>query len=151
MINFKTVTLEDREIFKKYYKFENSIGSHYSFTNALIWQKGYDIKYAVIDNFLCVSVNFTGKPFYTFPAGEGNVDVPLNKLIKDNNKATVFTQLSGEEAEYLKVNFGFNISVNHDIAEYVYETEKLINLSGKTYHQKEKSFEFLYKKLSIYF
>ncbi len=155
-MDFKPVTLNDRKLFEKYYKFENSIGSHYSFTNSFIWQKGYDVKYAIIDGFLCVSACFTDKPYYTFPVGEGDIDLVLNKLIKNAGEQTVFTQLTKEEAEYLKDNFGFETSINLDIAEYVYETEKLIKLSGKAYHQKKnhlnsfiKKYEYTFEEINI--
>lgn len=154
-MDFKPVTLYDREIFKKYYKFEESIGSHYSFTNSFIWQKGYNVKYAVVDGFLCVSACFTDKPYYTFPAGEGDIEGVLAKLIENAGEHIVFSQLTEKEAEYLKTHFGFKTFINLDIAEYVYETEKLIKLSGKAYHQKKnhlnsfiKNYEYTFEEIN---
>ena len=141
-LEFKKIGIEDRDIIKSFYTPDNSIGAHYSFTNMYIWQEGYNISYCVDDGFLFVKSRHSHDcSYYVFPCGEGDRKKAIEKMMDDAHIGgckCVIAHMSPQECAYMRENYGdlFEFREDRNNAEYVYETESLISLSGKKLHSK---------------
>lgn len=143
MIEFKKITLEDREWMEKYFKESDFRGCDYSFANLYMWSKPSQIEVANVEGMLCIkSKGWNEKePLYTYPAGNGNIKNTIEALILDAKERKHPFYLRGfekKEAEKLETCFPerFHIETIRDEWDYIYLAEKLANLSGKKYHGK---------------
>lgn len=138
---FKRPELEDKEIISSYFEKAQSRSCERTFVNVYLWPRHYKVQYAIIEDTLVF--RDSGKNLsFTYPAGEPeNVKKALEFLMeyckeKDvpfilyNVTPHMFAQL---DKWYPKKFF---IEYNRDLADYVYETEKLASLAGKKLHGK---------------
>lgn len=138
---FKRPELEDKEIISSYFEKAQSRSCERTFVNVYLWSRHYKVQYANIEDTLVF--RDSGKNLsFTYPAGEPeNVKKALEFLMeyckeKDvpfilyNVTPHMFAQL---DKWYPKKFF---IEYNRDLADYVYETEKLASLAGKKLHGK---------------
>ena len=141
-IQFKKLELEDKEIVDRLFKMQGSRSCECTFANTYLWSRQYKVEFAVIEGML-VFHYITGTKRFTFPFGNGeNLKKVLDLLME-------WCRRQGEEFHLAMVtpqNFArlealypgrFTIEYIRDAADYVYETEKLIRLSGKKYHGKK--------------
>jgi len=139
-LNFKKITLEDQELFAPYLKLLNSRCSETTFANMYLWSRRYPSVYALVENMLIVKA--TEVMSFAFPMGDGDlkktIDV-LSEYAEEEGESLKFHCVTPEQFEQLeKVYPGrFRIEYDRDLAEYVYEAEKLAALSGKKYHSKK--------------
>ena len=147
---FKRPELEDKEIISSYFEKAQSRSCERTFVNVYLWSRHYKVQYAIIEDTLVF--RDSGKNLsFTYPAGEPeNVKKALEFLMeyckeKDvpfilyNVTPHMFAQL---DKWYPKKFF---IEYNRDLADYVYETEKLASLAGKKLHGKRNHIS-LYKR-----
>lgn len=138
---FKRPELEDKEIISSYFEKAQSRSCERTFVNVYLWSRHYKVQYSIIEDTLVF--RDSGKNLsFTYPAGEPeNVKKALEFLMeyckeKDvpfilyNVTPHMFAQL---DKWYPKKFF---IEYNRDLADYVYETEKLASLAGKKLHGK---------------
>lgn len=163
IINFKCLTLEDKEIIEKYVNKEKLESYEYLFSSLYMWRKLNNVKYAIINDALIIEKNEEGKgTFYAQPLGydKENLTELVDILIERNTNFTDRDYLFGDVDENfiddLKKYTGFNINVTEDIndSEYVYRTKDLIELRGRKYHGKKnhvnsfkKSYKYEIKKI----
>ncbi|NMM64693.1 DUF2156 domain-containing protein [Clostridium sp. P21] len=153
MLDFKILTLEDKKLFDKYlkpYLFETC---EYSFTNLFIWRKACDIQYAIYKDVLIIKkMDFDGNYHFMQPIGykKENLKDIVNYLLK--NKSLYNLNYLFKDAEQPFINdllevFGdtFVIEEDRDNFDYIYESEKLINLSGKILHKKKNHYNYFVK------
>ena len=159
MINFKPITLEDRDIINKYLETEQNMGCEMSFSSLYIWRKAYNIRYAIIEDCLVLWSKDGDNPAgLRFPVGNGDklaaAKIACDYMVSVGEKPQ-FYGVTGDNVEFIKNNtdeyeFG-DMSVYSD---YVYETEKMIKLSGKKLHSKKnhlnkfkKTYSYEYLKI----
>ena len=138
---FKRPELEDKELIESYFEKCPSRSCERTFVNVYLWSRHYRVKYAVIEDAL-VFVNEGEELLFAYPAGEpaavkkaleflmeycGEKECPF---ILYNVTSEMFDQLDGWYPSR------FTIEYNRDLADYVYETEKLATLAGKKLHGK---------------
>lgn len=138
----KPVTIADKEIFDSYFKDASILNSESTFTNLFMWQKPYNIRYAIIDGCLCVFSKHNDRPeSVNFPFGDGNAVSALEKIL-DYFKAMgnpPKIRLYGQyQKEFVEKHFPdmFNFKTDIDASDYVYNIDDLINLPGSKYHAK---------------
>lgn len=130
-------------LIKKYYTPEKCIGAHQCFTNMYIWQESYNISFVEEGGFLFIKSRHSHDcSYYIFPCGEGDKKAAIEKMIEDAKNGgckCIIAHMSPEEYEFVKENFGhmFDFKDDRNNAEYVYEAQSLINLSGKKLHSKK--------------
>lgn len=160
-MQFKRVEITDREKILSYCTLKNTTGAHHSFTNMIIWGESYSVEFAEVDRCLCLrGKHKRNNWYYFFPIGDGDRGGALKKIV-DYARATeekcVFAHLTPEEARALQGGFPnmFEITENRNAAEYVYQTQKLISLSGKQLHGKRnhlnsflRRYPFLYEPIN---
>jgi len=138
MIEFKDITIEDREILNPYL-LKNPYGNcDFSFTNIFIWRRTYQTKYAIVDGFL---VLLSRGQNFLMPLGEGDLKAVIGKLIDHAKEkgipfrmVAITPQMEQELNEALKEQLVY--LENRDWSDYIYLTQDLIYLKGKKYHSK---------------
>lgn len=140
-IQFRRTELEDRELMHTYFQKFPSRSCERTFANALLWSRHYPVKFAIVENTLVFQSTSHGEA-YTYPAGTPeNVKKALDYLKKYTDERGipfVMYHITAEQFEQLEEWYPgrFEIEFDRDIADYIYESEKLISLSGKKLHAK---------------
>lgn len=152
MLDFKEITIDDKQVFDEYFALMQYDISEFTFTNLFMWRTPYKIRYAIQDGLLCIAGNDeSGFPFYFMPAGRGDLDKVLNELLKTGFYKTrpFFKSLSGRMVEELELARPgvFDFKPNPSLFDYVYSSSDLINLKGKKYHSKRNHIN---KFMSLY-
>lgn len=138
MLEFKEITLEDKDLLNQYL-LKNPYGNcDFSFANIYIWRKTYQTRYAVVDGFLVLLSRLKN---FLMPLGEGDLAGVLKKLMAyaDENqipfRMAAITDQMGQKLDEAMPNT-FSYLENRDWSDYIYLTEDLIYLKGKKYHSK---------------
>ena len=138
---FKRPELEDKEIITSYFHKSPSRSCERTFVNVYLWSRHYKVKYAVIEDALVFRSGANGLSF-SYPAGDPEnikkaVDY-LTEYCKEKECPLVFYNVTPEMFAQLETWYPgrFTVEYDRDIADYVYETEKLATLAGKKLHGK---------------
>lgn len=138
---FKRPELEDKEIITSYFHKSPSRSCERTFVNVYLWSRHYKVKYAVIEDTLVFRSEDQGLAF-SYPAGESvnirrAVDY-LTEYCKEKSCPLVFYNVTPEMFAQLETWYPgrFSVEYDRDIADYVYETDKLATLAGKKLHGK---------------
>ena len=140
-MNFRTVTLEDKQRIKQYIEQMQPYGADYSFMNIYLWGKYYDVKMEEEDDALFLVSNLDKEDMaFAFPMTK-NPKEAIEKLMaytKEKGKKLTLYGITEKLKEELEAMFPetFTFNENRDVADYIYESEKLIELKGKKYHGK---------------
>lgn len=137
MIEFKKVEIEDREWVQPLLDYSGYNCLEYSFTFTYLWRNIFKYRIARVNDYLVLkSVRKNYPVSYLFPAGRGDIDPVLDMIYEDAKTAgeeLVFHTLIPEHKEILEKKWPgkFEYIDLEDYYDYIYETEKLITLSGK--------------------
>ena len=117
-------------------------GCERTFANIYLWARFYDLVWALVEETVVFRSVFGGQYSYTYPAGDGDHRAAVEKILKEcEEKGHPFALHGVSQKEYdeLERYFPgrFQVEWPRDVEDYVYETEKLIHLSGKKYHGKK--------------
>ena len=142
MINFKPVELEDRDIINKYLKTEQNMGCEMSFSSLYIWRKAYDMRYAIIEDCLVLWSKDGDNPAgLRFPVGNGNKLMAAKiacDYMESIGEKPQFYGVTKDVVEFIEENSDeYAVEDMSLYSDYVYETEKMISLSGKKLHSKK--------------
>lgn len=155
-MDFKKLTLEDKELFKKYINPYKFLSCEYSFTTLYIWKDACEIQYAIYKDALIIKKkDFEGNYHFMQPLGYREEDLQdileyLAQYKKENNMDYVFKDLEEDFIEKVKALCAeeqyMYIEEDRDNFDYLYEAEKLIKLSGKKLHGKKNHYNFFVKE-----
>lgn len=140
-IEFKRPELEDKEIITSYFEKAPSRSCERTFVNVYLWSRHYKVKYAVIEDALIFKSEDRGMAF-AYPVGEPeHVKKALEFLIeycKERECPFILYNVTPEMFAQLEGWYPgrFTVEYDRDIADYVYESEKLATLAGKKLHGK---------------
>lgn len=140
-IQFKRPEIEDRELIHSYYRKYPSRSCERTFVNNYLWSRRYKTVYAMIENTIVFCSNVHGESF-SYPLGEPeNVKKAIAILVAyANEKGIPFSLYNVTEEQFAQLEAWypkrFEIEYDRDVADYVYESEKLASLSGKKLHAK---------------
>lgn len=136
-LNFKDITLDDKDTINKYLRQSPRLCSDLTFTNLFMWRKSYNIRFAEADGVLFVSHR------------HGDTAAAVTPVFCENEsfKAAVESRIGkapfkiyGESELELILNAfpdTFEITEDRDSFDYVYGVRDLTELSGKAYHSKK--------------
>ena len=137
---WKEITEKEEDLFKQFYRKEQSRSCEHSFANNLLWAPFYKTKYCIIDESLVFQ---SGREEMTvsFPIGKTNIGQVVDKLMayfREKGQPFCMQMVTPEQLERLERIYPgkFQITYERDAADYVYESEKLITLAGKKLHGK---------------
>ena len=162
LVDFKEIELSDKPVIDHYLSVRYYENSEFSFSNFFIWRYGFNLRFAVLDDHLCV-IGRLGESFnFIFPPlgkDGGNLERAFMKVI-EFYKAQGYPIVVKCVTEPMRMLieqvmpgfFRFERDPNND--DYVYRTDDLINLEGKKYHQKRnhinkflKNYEYTYENI----
>ncbi|TDT51047.1 DUF2156 domain-containing protein [Fonticella tunisiensis] len=149
MEGFKPIEIEDRDIFLKYLGDYNFNTYEYSFLTLYLWRKLCRVEYSIIDGALIVKKTEKSKGTY-FMQPIGCPDNRLKDLVvklnsikeKSPDMKCLFRDVEKPFLEKLINIFGERIRSFEDIDnfDYIYESKKLISLSGRKLHGKKNHY-----------
>lgn len=154
MLEFKPLTIKDKDLFDKYLKPYIFETCEYSFTNLFIWRKALDIQYALYKDVLIIlKSDFEGELHFMQPIGykRENLEEIINFLIELKSQLGLphlFKDVEEWFVEELTSVYGegkFAISEDRDNFDYIYESKALSSLSGKKLHKKKNHYNYFIK------
>lgn len=140
--DFKRAELEDKEIISDYFRRYPSRSCERTFVNVFLWSRKYPVKWAIIGNALVFRSQDERHLSFAFPIGEDKdvkqVIPRLKTYCEDRGYPFTMYNVTSENYEKLEEWFPemYEIEYDRDLADYVYESEKLSTLSGKKLHGK---------------
>lgn len=140
--DFKRPQLEDKEIITHYFKHYTSRSCERTFVNVFLWARFYNVTYAVIEDTLVFKSEDEQELAFAYPSGKPDcVKLAIEKLdqySKERGKPLCLYNVTPDHFEQLESWYPgrFQVEYNEDLADYVYESEKLCTLSGKKLHGK---------------
>ena len=140
-IEFRKPVIEDKALITGYIKQKKTRSCEDTFGNLLLWARFYNIRIAEVEGMLVSAIMGETLSFH-YPYGVGDAKKCIESLMEySEEQGQEFRMhcVTPEEFEELESLFQgeFEIEYDRDIADYVYEAEKLRNLSGKKYHGKK--------------
>ncbi len=142
-IEFHKIELEDKEKINSYLQKKKYRSCDLVFANIYLWSRKYPTQYAIVeDTLIFCGIAEDGGPSVTFPAGDmEQVPRAMEAVFQWFDKQQVrFRMHLVQEKEFALLDSWYpgklQITYNRDIADYVYETEKLATLAGKKLHGK---------------
>lgn len=142
MLEFKEITLADKQWMQPLFAMSDHNSEEYNFTFTYIWRRVFRYTAARMGDYLIVkSSRDTHPPSYLFPAGSGDI-APVLKALKEDAKANeaelVFHTVLAPSVKLLETMYPkqFVFLPLNDYFDYVYDTQSLITLKGKKLHSK---------------
>lgn len=144
-IEWKTMSLENKDIVMPYYEYEQSSCCEVSFANNILWAPFYEVEYAIVEGML---IFLTKKDGYSISMPLAKDDQTAANLKTTILKVEEYFESLGqpfhmhlvtkEKFELLEQLFPqkYRIEYNRDVADYVYEVSGMISLAGKKLHGK---------------
>lgn len=143
MLEFKDISIRDRDRINTALRKSDFMGCEYSFANNLAWCRLADSRICFYKDFyiICAFGNDDGIPVFTFPSGEGNYTELFGELKKFSENMNYPLKISGvtEKSLEMLVNLfpdSFTAEYDRDGSDYIYRRNNLDELSGRKYHQK---------------
>ena len=141
MIDFKPVTLSDREWIERCLRVEDSRSSDFNFTNILLWGEDFGLKAALVCDRLAFRSELDGVSAYSFPVGPGDMRAAVLELTRDAQERGdpfILQSITADNAEKIDILFPclFDFEPDRDYFDYVYSAERLAAVSGKHLHAK---------------
>lgn len=140
-LTIKKPELSDKEKFERFFRMNQTRSCEYTFANLYLWHCHYHVGYIMVGDMLVFQ--YTDEQVFTFPLGDHaylkeTVDL-LMEWCREHEIEFQMTNITPEQFAVLDALYPGEFSVEYyrDSADYIYETEKLINLSGKKYHGKK--------------
>lgn len=144
-IEWKQIDLEARAVLEPYYSYEQSMCCEISFANNYLWAPFYDMEYAIVEDML-VFVIRTRELSACVPFAKDEesashlkqVLLILEDYFREAGRPFKLHLVTREKFALLEELFPgkYEITYDRDLADYVYETEKMISLAGKKLHGK---------------
>ncbi len=146
MINFKPITLSDKDLYEKYLKHSAPRGCNFSFANIYFWGKQ---NLAEEQGCMLTFSQFGEHFIYPYPLGSGDKKRAIEAIIEDARERNIPCRFSGllkAECEELEAMFPdkFIFKANRDADDYVYDINDLADLKGKKYHGKRNHLNRFY-------
>lgn len=142
MLEFRKLTLADKNIIDDAVNKGDTDGSSYSFGTLFSWGDSYSIELARYDEFILLRGNASFGRYYVYPSGLGDIKGAVEAMMEDAHKDGQifrFILLLEKNKQTLTELFPdtFDFSYDRDSSEYVYLVENMANLPGKKFHGKK--------------
>lgn len=141
MIEFRDIELEDKQTIDNFLVSNPYRASESCFSNLYGWAHKYKTQYAIWRDYLLVKFTSNrGGCSYLMPFGKGNLASAIEVLVEECGCSEKFelsgvTQAMKEEIEEAMPR-RFEYKRQRAVYDYIYKSEKLINLSGKKLQSK---------------
>ena len=140
MLEFRPVSIDDKEKAKEILKISDYRACEFSFANNLAWCRLYDTTVCFFDRFY-ISKSSHNKTAFCFPPGEGDYSKlfsELRKYSESQNCPLTLYAVSEENLRLLSDMYpdGFTAVPDTDSFDYIYNASDLRDLPGGKYHKK---------------
>ncbi len=141
MIEFKSLTLSDREWVTHRLLEDDRQACEYSFANNFLWSDIYGVTMAKEQGCLIFQFQDEAQSRYTIPIGAGDRKGALDTLIahaKEQGQQLALGTLMQTDLDWLEQHYKgqYTVETDRDDYDYVYSVEKLSTLSGRKLHGK---------------
>ena len=141
MLNFKKIVISDKKLIDNCLKNSQSRSCDYCFSNIFAWQERFKTVFTVINDTLFVRFEDKNTTFYMFPVGKMPLKKALELLENDACESSVELKIKAVSHQMWQqiqkeIPDKFSYLPERENFEYLYLTEKLINLSGKKLQSK---------------
>ncbi len=142
MIEFKAVTLLDKEWIDQHVMCENVPSADYNFGNMFIWDEHYRQLVCPFGDRTLTKVRLHGEPAFVFPIGCGPLR-PAMEAIREYAAAKdyplILRGVTEAHREQLEAEYPgrFTFCEEERWADYIYEAERLATYAGKALHGKK--------------
>ena len=138
MIDFKPLTLSQKQEYDALLAMGNKEGCEYSFVNLYLWGRQ---KAAKVGQDLVIFSQYNRKSVYLFPVGPEDKKKTVDAIICDAAKRGLPCRLAGlNQDDYALLERlypgQFSIHFDRDSFDYVYRIEDLAQLAGRKYQKK---------------
>ncbi|MDR0733096.1 MAG: phosphatidylglycerol lysyltransferase domain-containing protein [Dysgonamonadaceae bacterium] len=141
MLDFKPVTIEDKEVIQHFFNKADFRNCDFSFSNIFCWQNSYNTSFVVEDGILFFLFKADGRWGYLFPLGDGDLKHAVERLNRDAGLRKIplrifaVTQKMYDLIE-AQMPGEFVYKKDRSWSEYIYSSKDLIALTGKKYQPK---------------
>jgi hypothetical protein len=137
---FKSLTLEDQEVFSKHLKADPPRTSELTFTNLFMWRAYYRTAWRESEDcLLIIQQPRDAAPFALPPMGRGDKSAAVEAIFEAMASAGTASRISRapQDLAALLDPRRYDIRPNRDQSDYVYESQRLISLAGRKMHRKK--------------
>jgi hypothetical protein len=155
MLNFKNITLIDKENVQQHTLSCEHKNCDLAFANLFIWQFLYNTKIAFKDDFMFVKYFYNNKLYYMLPTGNGDLVQAIKIIMQDariEGQRFCMQGLVPKMCERLQqlMPDNFNFLSNRNYSDYLYLRDDLVNLSGKKFQPKRNHINQFLKNYKNY-
>ena len=141
MINFKPVSLSDKNWIEDIVRSDGTKSINYNFADIFTWNETYGQSVSCIGSRIIAKSHWLKNTVYSFPIGTGPVNEAIDMLIARttaDNIPLCLVSLDESHIQLLNDTYPgkFTFESNPNAFEYVYLAEKLASYSGKALHGK---------------
>ena len=141
-MNFIPLDADAKETIVNYMKKTDSRSCDMCFATYYVWRDTFHTAYAIVEDNLVMKSETDSWLSFVFPIGDGDKVKAIRQLkayANGRGRKLVIDNVYREQEEWLQEHFPgeFLISYNRDLADYIYDCEKLKTLSGRKYHGKK--------------
>jgi hypothetical protein len=158
--DFKPIEVGHKDLFKTFLASDRPQASELTFTNLFMWRHHYRPLWSQKDDCLLIILRPEGiPPFGLPPIGPGDRGKALDALCENLKPLTPEVRIcrAGEDFVARHVDQErFDVFLDRDNSDYVYQAKDLIRLSGRKYHRKKnhlnrfsKNYRFEYRSLDV--
>lgn len=135
--DFRELRIEDREILQACLDRLPPETADQNFTSLFMWRHNYNVKISQLNGSICLYCTALEGEFFFPPVGERileSAEACLTFLKKRDKEPIIGRASESFVKRYFADRPRFSVKENRDSSEYVYLTEHLITLSGRSYH-----------------
>lgn len=147
MIDYRPITIEEKEQYDAILKKAEERGCEYSFANLFIWGRQ---RIAFIADGVTVFSQFNRKSVYLFPFGGAQKQI-LDAIIHDAHTRDIpcrITGLTASDTETLEALYPgrFRFHTDRNSFDYLYDIQDLADLKGRKFQRKRNHLNSFYKQ-----
>ncbi len=144
MIEFKSLTLEDKPIINQYFRDVQPRNSECTFTNLFIWRDCYEVQWAIVNGLLIIKPGQHDETWVLQPYGDyeacdlRDVFEQLDEYFSEQGLPFIMRAITEPFAKLLENEYPnmFYLEEERDLADYMYLGDDLRELKGRKYHSK---------------
>jgi len=155
-MEFKKITLDSKEQIQSFLQNDDELTCEISFVNLLLWQPLYNNCYCIEDDILYLKSYSDYLETYSLPFGDMKKGIENIKRQCQGKYPVIWAQQGKRFCDF-KALYGefYDVTESRNEFDYIYNSQDLINLSGKKYHSKRnhistfsKQFDWNYQDIT---
>lgn len=150
MLHFRRAELADKPLLDSYFQKEDLRLLNYTFQILFVYRNVYNYEFAIHKDFLFIKTHFRGYHMMFLPIGTGDLKEAVQVMIdygRQNGFETHCYQITPERMAQLEALFPgqFKFTAVRDRFEYIYLTERLATLKGRSLQSKRNNVNYITK------